>query len=299
MINLIRAEWLKLSRRPMAWVLLIIFLLLVILRTSSLFVLLGITDGTFTGGQLTVDMLREGQLEQFRRQLSFPGAFGDVLNQINGLGIICAVILAAGTLGNEYQWGTMRLQLSRQPLRGRYLVAKLIGLLLALLVGIVITMVVQLSLVLLCSSILGNRGSVQVGDVLLLPLGIARTLYVMLPYIMFTFAACTLGRSVMAGVAGGIIFLVIDLSVGALSILSEASNVIALLYTLLLQQNINTLVMLNSTDYGLDPSVMIDSFDIQALPSPLQATLVIAFYSGLFFGYAYTLITRRDVASAG
>jgi ABC-2 type transport system permease protein len=298
MIHLIRAEWLKLSRRPMAWVLLIIFLLLVLLRTSALFLLLALTDGIFTGGDVTMELLEPAQIAQFRLQISFPGVFGDALSQINGLGGVFAVILAAGTLGNEYTWGTLRLHLSRHPDRGRYLLAKLIGLLLVLLVGFVITIVVQAVLALLFGSVLGNVGRVGITDLLLLPVGVLRALYVILPYLLFTFVACTLGRSVMAGVAGGVLFVVLDVSAGAFSYLAELGGVMEFVYNLLLQQNINTLVVINSQSYGLDPSVLVETLDRHMLPHPLQATLVIAFYSALFAGYAYALITRRDVVGA-
>lgn len=300
MLNLIQAEWLKLSRRPMAWVLLIIFLVQMTLIISLFFLAIGLQDGIFFGAndQVGTSLLPEEKIDEFRRRISFPGILGEVLGQINGIGGICAVILAGAALGSEYNWGTLRVHLARHPNRGRYLIAKIITLLLILLAGIVIALIVGIALGMLYGTILGNLGSVSMRDMVLLPLGVVRSLYVMLPYLMFTIAMCTVGRSAMAGIAGGMIFLVLDVSTGMPAFLKIVDNpTIALLYNLLIQQNVNALVLLNWTAYGLDPSVSMN-MDPAQLPSPLQATLVVGVYSLLFLGYAYVWLTRRDVTGA-
>ncbi len=300
MVNAIQAEWLKLSQRPMAWVLLIIFLVQMALVLSLFFLAIGLQDGIFFGAdnQVALSLLPEEKIDEFRRRISFPGILGEVLGQINGIGGICAVILAGAALGSEYHWGTLRVQLARHPNRGRYLIAKVITLLLILLAGILLSLIVGILLGILYGTVLGNLGSVSMRDIMLLPLGVARSLYVMLPYLMFTIAMCTIGRSAMAGIAGGMIFLVLDVSTGMPSFLKIVDNpTIAMLYNLLIQQNVNALVLLNWTAYGLDPSVSMN-MDPAQLPSPLQATLVVGVYSLLFLAYAYVWLTRRDVTGA-
>lgn len=199
MLNLMRAEWIKLSRRPMTWVLLGVFLLLMLTTFSAMFFAVALHDGVFGGVKIAIlDTL----VAQFRHELRFPGIFGGVLGQINSFGGICAIVLAAGTLGSEYTWGTLRLQLARQPDRGRYLVAKILVLHLMLVLGMVIALLAGSLLALLFSSILGATGHVSLRDVLLLPIAMLRALYVLLPYVMCTLAICVIGRSVLAGVAG-------------------------------------------------------------------------------------------------
>jgi hypothetical protein len=124
---------------------------------------------------------------------------------------------------------------------------------------------------------------------------VLRALYVMLPYVMFTAACATIGRSVLAGAAGGFMFLVLDVGLGALSFLANLGGVLALLVSLVVQPNINTLVVLNSRSFGLDPAALARSLDLATLPSPLQATLVIGAYSALFGWYAYRALARRDI----
>jgi ABC-type transport system involved in multi-copper enzyme maturation permease subunit len=297
MLNLIRAEWLKLSRRPLAWVLLAVFLALQVLVLATQFLVVALHDGTFAAGA-QLSLLREDQVMQFRLQLGFPGIFGAVLGHVNGAGGICAIVLAAGAMGSEYNWGTLRTQLSRQPNRARYLIAKIAALLLVLVVGILVALLAGVLLGLLFGAVLGGtRGELAAG-LPMLPLGVLRSLYVLLPYVMFTIACCIIGRSVVAGAAGGFLFLVADAGLGALSFLASLGGLVGFILNLIVQPNINTLIVLNSQSFGLDPAVVTRTLDLSMLPSPLQATLIIAAYSALFFAYAYRSLLRRDITGA-
>ena len=85
MLNLIRAEWFKLTRRPLAWVLLAVFLALLVLLLMTEFLVVGLDDGLFSGGA-RAQLLSEEQVRQFRLHLGFPGVFGAVLGHVNGVG---------------------------------------------------------------------------------------------------------------------------------------------------------------------------------------------------------------------
>ena len=217
MLNLIRAEWFKLSRRPMAWALLVVFVGLLVLLRSIEFLAVALQDGAFSGGEIRMALLSEAQIEQFRRQLIFPGIFGAVFGHVNSVGGLCAIVLAAGAMGSEYSWGTLRTQLARQPDRGRYLVAKLAALLLVLAAGIVIALAVGALLALIFGRLLGARGAVAPADLLELAPGLLRALYVILPYLLLTVACSIVGRSVLAGAAAGFLFLMLDVGLGILA----------------------------------------------------------------------------------
>jgi ABC-type transport system involved in multi-copper enzyme maturation permease subunit len=300
MLNLIRAEWLKLARRPMSWVLLIVFLLVMLLFLGIEFLAVALHEGLLFGGTIQISL--EGPMVRlFRHELQFPGIFGGVLGQINSIGGVCAVILAAGALGSEYNWGTLRVQLARQPDRGRFLIAKTLALLSLVLVGMAIALLVGALAAWGFGSILGNTGSIGVRDLLLLPIGMLRALYVMLPYILFTLAVCVIGRSVFVGVAGGLIFIGLDNGINTLNFLTELGNpLVTFLVNLPLQQNANALLIGNRTMYGFDASTLpvANVVNLATLPSPLQATIMVAIYSALFFGYAYYMLTRRDIGGA-
>jgi ABC-2 type transport system permease protein len=296
MINLIRAEWFKLTRRPLAWVLLAAFLASLVLLLLVEFLVVGLDAGLFSGGA-RAQLLSDEQVRQFRLHLGFPGIFGAVLGHVNGVGGICAIALAAGAIGSEYSWGTLRTQLARQPDRGRYLLAKIAGLLLTLLVGILLALVLGGLLALLFGALMPDTGSAPI-SVLALPIGVLRALYVLLPYVLCTVACGVLGRSVVAGAIGGYLFLAADAGLGALSFLAGLGGPVAFVLNLIIQPNINTLIVLNSQSFGLDPAALTRTMDLTTLPAPLQASLVIGVYSALFFISAYRSLLRRDIGGA-
>jgi ABC-type transport system involved in multi-copper enzyme maturation permease subunit len=288
MLNLIRAEWLKLTKRPLTWILLVVFLALLALQfIQFLFVA--------TVGAL---VLNPAQVDEMRRRLMFPGMFGAAFGHINGLGGIFAVILTAGALGSEYSWGTLRVHLARQPSRTAFLLAKLITVLLLLVVGMLITLALSVVLGLALGAFLGGSGAFDPGALAALPLALLRALYVLLPYILLTFSFTVYGRSLLVGLAGGLVYQVFDITFGAVVTFARLGGVWRFVYNLIIQANINTLTWLNSTAFGLDPAAIDQGFDVALLPSPLQATLVIGFYCAVFLATSLWLFRRRDVMGA-
>ncbi len=296
--NLLAAEWLKISRRPMALLLLGIFLFLTFLQQTLWFLVVALQEGSFSGGQVTFNLLSPAAIEQIKRQLSLPGVFGAMLSAINGTGGILAIILTAGIFGSDFNWGTLRILLTRAPHRGAYLLAKLVALQLALLVATVITLVIGALLALLFGTILDLPQQMSIVDLLLLPIGILRALIVMLPYTLIAGASAIVGRSVIAGVGGGLIFLAFDVSAGSLNTIGAIDPMIRALVNLLLQPNINRLVVENSRMFGLDQSVLTAALDLSLLPPQWQALIVIAVYSVIFGYSAYRTLNRQDIGGA-
>ncbi len=298
MLGLLRAEWFKLTRRPLVWVLLVIFVLTFVLNVLGWFLVVAVTDGTFTGGQTRIAILTPAMIDEFRQRVMLPGVLGAVLGHANGIGGLCGIVLAAMAMGSEYNWGTLRVQLSRMPQRTRYLLAKVIVVVALVLMGIIIVVPIALLLAWSLGSVLGDAGSLSVQDVLLFPVGLLQSLAVMLPYLLVTFALSIVGRSVFLGVAGGLVFLGIDSSTTALNALAGLNNpLISFLLNLPLQQNINTLLFANGALYGLDMAVLFGQ-DPAQLPPLWQAWVMIGLYSVVFWVYSYISLTRRDVGGA-
>jgi ABC-type transport system involved in multi-copper enzyme maturation permease subunit len=297
--NSFRAEWIKLSRRPLVWILLTVFLLLTTLFLSFWFLIVALQEGLFDDGQSQVELLRAEQIEQIKRQVSFPGIFGAMLGQINGIGGILAIIIAGGSMGSEYGWGTLRAQLTHQPRRGVYLAAKCAAIMVLLALGCLIALAYGSVLALVYSNALGLPIQLTATDLAMLPVGIARALYVLLPYTLSSISFAILGRSTLAGVGGGLTFLAFDIGFGSVNVLGLSSDLVRTLINLLLQQNINTFVVLNSQSYGIDQSVLARSLDLNLLPSPWQAFIVIGVYSTSFYCSAQWLLLRHDVGGAG
>lgn len=295
-VRQVRSEWLKLTRRPMTWILLVVFLVQMIFFLSLNVLVVGLSDGVF--GDVRIEVMSAEQIEQFRLRIRFPGLFGEVLGLVNGTGGFLAVILAAGAIGSEYSWGTLRLQLARQPHRGRYLTAKVVALLGTILVGIFIALVVGCVVGLGGSRILGNTGTIGILDLAFLPVATLCALFVLTPYILFTIAIGILGRSLIASLAGGILFITIDASTGISAFLANLETpLIRFAMNLLVQQNVNALVFFYRQGFGLAPSIG-THVDPALLPSPLQALITIAIYSGIFLSYAYLFFRKRDIVGA-
>ncbi|MGB9751655.1 ABC transporter permease [Roseiflexus castenholzii] len=290
MINLIRAEWLKLSRRPLSWILLTIFLVLLVVQVLVQFA-------------LTVSMpVRSGvvsaQFEEWRRGILFPGIFATALSHVNGLGGIFAVIFAAGAIGSEYSWGTLRTHLARDPVRERYLLAKLATIMLALAAATLLAVALASLLGVIVAPLLGASVRISSGDLANLIMGVLRALYVLLPYVLLTVYAALLTRSLLGGLAVGLSYIIVEAGFGALALLRVLGGVWALVYNLTIGQNINTLTLMNRHAFGLRPETTAP-LDLSQLPSPLQATLVVAVYSALFLFLSLHLFRSRDITGPG
>ncbi len=294
MLNLIRAEWLKLTKRPLSWVLLAIFLGLLVLQLLVQFVIAYLSELMSLGSSAAP---LGPQLEGWRRRTVFPGLFGSIFSHINSLGGIFAVILAAGAMGSEYSWGTLRTQIARHPGRRRYLIAKLITLLALLVAAMVLALLLGSAIGAGLGAIVGIAGAPGAADLALLPLAILRALYVLLPYVLLTLCFTVVGRSLLVGVAGGLLYLVFEAGFGTLATLRMLGGIWELVYSLTIQQNINTLVMLNDQAFGLHPELLAP-MDVSKLPSPLQAILVVALYCASFLATALYLLRRRDIGGA-
>ena len=290
MINLIRAEWLKLSRRPLSWILLILFLVLLVAQILTQFAL--------TLGMPVRSGIVSAQFEEWRRGVLFPGIFATALSHVNGLGGIFAVIFAAGAIGSEYSWGTLRTQLARDPARDRYLLAKLTTIMLMLATATLLATLLAVLLSAVLSPILGSAISITPGDLMNLIVATLRALYVLLPYVLLTAYATLLTRSVLGGVAIGLSYIIVETGFGALALLRVLGGVWALVYNLTIGQNINTLTLMNRHAFGLRPETTAP-LDLSQLPSPLQATIVVAVYSAFFLAFALILFRRRDITGPG
>ena len=290
MINLIRAEWLKLSRRPLSWILLILFLVLLVAQILTQFAL--------TLGMPVRSGIVSAQFEEWRRGVLFPGIFATALSHVNGLGGIFAVIFAAGAIGSEYSWGTLRTQLARDPARDRYLLAKLTTIMLMLATATLLATLLAALLSAVLSPILGSAIRITPDDLMNLIVATLRALYVLLPYVLLTAYATLLTRSVLGGVAIGLSYIIVETGFGALALLRVLGGVWALVYNLTIGQNINTLTLMNRHAFGLRPETTAP-LDLSQLPSPLQATIVVAVYSVLFLAFALILFRRRDITGPG
>lgn len=293
--NLVRAEWLKLTHRPLTRVLLGVFLAFLALQSVAYALIVVAHSAGLT--QMT-PAFGPAQLEEYRRRAVFPGMIGAAFGHINGLGGIFAVVLAGAAMGSEYDWGTLRTQLARTPDRGRYLLAKVMTLVLLMVAGALITVAFGLALGAVLGRVVGSATTPDAATLAAIPLAFVRALYVLLPYVLLAVCLATLRRSLLFGVAGGLVYLAFEAGVGALAIFSALGEPWQTLYGFTIGQNINALTALNSRAFGLHPEVLANGLNGELLPSTLQATVVVAVYCMLLFLTTARFI-RHDLTRTG
>ncbi len=289
MLKLIQAEWLKLSRRPLTWLLLAIFLLLLVIQIITPFLfamLLGPVSGP-----LGI------QMAELVRGTLFPGLFGTALGHANGMGGVFAIFLTAAAMGNEYNWGTLRTQLARHPQRTQYVLAKVATLMLLLTLGMLIALGLACVLGFILNIWRPESSLPSLPDFALLPVAVLRALLVLLPYVLLTLWAAIASRSALVATGVGLLYLVADVSLGALTIFASLGGVWQSLYNLMIGQNVNALVLQNSHSFGLHPEIVTPALSSDALPHPLLAALMLMLYSAFFLGIALWMFNKRDISS--
>ena len=197
-------------------------------------------------------------------------------------------------MGSEYDWGTLRTQLCRTPDRTAFLLAKLAAVLLVLLTGTLMALAFGLALGALLGALVGGVGVPDVPTLAAIPLALVRALFVLLPYVLIAICLATARRSLLAGVAGGLVYLVFEAGFGALAIFAALGEPWRTLYSLTIGQNINALTLVNSHAFGLQPEVLAAALRPAVAPSPLQATLVVTAYCVVFLASALRFL-ERDV----
>lgn len=125
-LSLMRAEWLKASRRPMHRLL----LLLVGATGLAWCLFLAVRAGADPAARLSA-----------RDVLTWPFILQPALDVLQFFGRLAAIILAASIVGSEYGHDTWKMLLPRRPGRGVFLGAKLAVILGALALGIVVVSV--------------------------------------------------------------------------------------------------------------------------------------------------------------
>lgn len=205
-MRMLAAELLKLRRR---WATYIVLVLLIVLM-GLIFFLVGL------GGRAS------GASQVIR----FPQAFGLINQFVFGLGSLLAVAYAAAIGGADWNWGVFRVVVARGESRGRYILAKYIGLAVVILIGCVIAFAAGILLTYFAGALAG----VSVGDPFTGsgPRDIATSLALGFPVIAeraaIGFAVAVLLRSQLAGVVVGIILYIGESILAAVLIATNLSG---------------------------------------------------------------------------
>ncbi len=286
MLRLINAELFKLRKRSMTRILL--FVLVGILIIIYL-ILLAVSNAN-------LPIPHDEGMPRIVNLLGLPVAIPLAFMFLAGLGSILAVILVASSMGNEYNWRTIRTVLTSSESRFKLLGAKLVSAIIFILLGMIIGVATGFIMSMITTAIGGYKFdfSFATGSYIWDQfLQFWRTFYVMLPYIFLAFLLSIIGRSAMPGIALGIAILFFEPIITGL--MNLAGGWIAEIPAYLLGENVNAITALADLPAGFGGGFGFRA--IGEMPSVLHATVVLGIYSVVSLALAFYVFRKRDVTS--
>jgi len=280
--GMIKAELIKLRKRQMTQVLLGI--LVAIIAIVNLLLLAISKVRTNAAGQAPI---------RITNLLGLPVAIPFALSLLASFGVLLAIILTASSVGNEYNWKTIRTALISSQSRFKFLVAKLVSLGILILIGMVIGVATGFIMSLITTALGGYTFdfSFATGSYLWAQfLQFWRTFYIIMPFSLLGFAMAILGRSAMPGIATGIgVFFLEDI---VTALMRAAGGWIANVPDYLLNTNTSAITALNNLPTRF---AMGGGNSSATLPTLLHAFIILGLYSVVFLFIGFYLFRKRDV----
>jgi ABC-type transport system involved in multi-copper enzyme maturation permease subunit len=235
------------------------------------------------------------ELGEIQNLLGLPVAIPFALTVLSSFGSVLAVILLASSVGNEYNWRTIRTVLICSESRFKLLGAKLISTAILVLIGLVVGVAAGFIMSLITTAIGGYSFdfSFATGGYLWDQfLQFWRTFFVMIPYILLGFLFAIVGRSAMPGIALGIGILFLESLVT--TFMSLAGGWIAKVPDYLLAANVRAITSLAGLPEGFSSGMGVSNTSIQ-MPGVIHAFTALGIYSLVFIVVAFYLFRQRDV----
>jgi ABC-2 type transport system permease protein len=286
-IRLIGAEIFKLRKRLMTKVLLFVLIGIIIILYLLLLAVSNVTIPAH--GQ---------QIEQeIQNLLGLPVAIPFALSILSSFGSVLSVILLASSMGNEYNWRTIRTIVICSESRFKLLGAKLISAAIYIFLGLLIGVVAGFIMSLITTAIGGysfNFDFLTGSYVWDQFLQFWRTYYVLLPYVLLGFLFAIVGRSAMPGIALGIGIFFLESIITTFMVL--AGGWIAHIPDYLLYFNVRSITSMANLPGQLGSGMAFGGGAI-SLPTPTHAFITLGIYSVVFLIIAFYLFRRRDVTT--
>jgi ABC-2 type transport system permease protein len=265
MMSLLKSELFRLRKRPQSWLLLLIA-----------FLLAGLFYGGFTVGALVTsgsdaselkDPLPFSELPDFGLSIAL-GFFGGVM----------LVIVAAGMMGNEYSWNTLRPLVARARSRASLLAAKLVALLIYAVIFSFVLAVLVGAMSLVSTMVVGIDSGLSASSLADAVWFTGRSILVGLPYLAFAFMIATVTRSNAAGIAGALGLSFIEQPLfGLLGAISDTLG--------------------NIQKGGIAYNVNKVLFDGLHTSGEWLALGIVLLYTAIFVALSFVVFLRRDVTS--
>lgn len=264
MIHLFRSELFRLRKRPQTWLLLLVAFLLTAMLYAGFAIGARVTDPQDADDFR--DVLTFSNLDDFGLSIGL-GFFGSVM----------VIIVAAGMMGNEYSWNTLRPLTARARSRFGLMTAKILTGVLYSAVFMVLLAVLVAGLSVVAAAIAGVEAGVSADGTMDAARFTGKIIISNLPYVAFAFMLATLARSNAAGIAGALGLSFIEQPM--MQLLGLASDIFEDVERFGIAYSVNELVF---------PSGDVD---------PVRPTIILLVYTAIFFAVSYVVFLRRDVTS--
>lgn len=276
--RLVGMELRKLARRPM---------------TQTVFgIVTAATVFAIWGGYATISHGNLPAADRADRLLNFvlPGVIPNMFNLMGVLGMSCLAVLAAGVIGSEYSWGTVRVLVGSGVSRLRLIAAKWLAILAMTIAWVVLGLIVTMAAAAVLALVTGRPltlGTVDAAWAEDLALMLGRTIFVLLVPATLGFAVALVARSFAAGIAVAIGWPFIE-QVGFVltQLLGRPGEI---LRDVMIMTNMQAVTALN----GFGPQSV-----PEGLPDPWQAAGVLTLYLVVLAGISLVVFKRRDLASS-
>lgn len=291
MSGILRAEVLKVLRRPMTWIALGIVLSILATVQSLLIVLAFLPTPQGTGGD------QAGSARLFVELTVLPGGLANGLNFLPGLGIFGLAVVAASVAGSEFSWGTVVPLFARGANRRAVILAKLLALGLVAIIWLLATFF--LAFVLSAAASLIHLGRIPLDwlnftMVQELAIGLGRSLLAMLPYLAAAVALALLFRSPAIAMALVLGYRIVEeVGLAALTALRPMAGgglgqLIDLVDTAAIGANADRLTGLNTL--ALSPLAQ-----GTVIEHPYRAALILVAYTVIFASIGILALQGRDI----
>jgi ABC-type transport system involved in multi-copper enzyme maturation permease subunit len=241
---------------------------------------------------------KHDRVAEYSSPLRLPDALGIANQIIQSLGLVLIVILAGTIVGGEYSGSTIRLMFTRGPTRTQFLLSKIGAILACIILGVVIGMAIGIITGAILNIFTGISTNLSFFSALWLMHAIIFLLEVMLAlfmYAMLSLCLSTLGRATAAGVAGSLVWWVLESVLGGAFYLAGAQmkgfmgDFLRAVPDYFIGNNISALLQNQASNiYGTaTPSQLSD----------LHAVLVLAGYLVIFIGLAWWITRGRDITN--
>lgn len=281
--RMIGSEIFKLRKRQMTKILL--FILIGIITLVNL-LLLAISKVNFPASTP-----HTGDIQNLLGlRLAIPFAF----MMISSFGIVLAIILTASSVGNEYNWRTIRTALISSESRFKFLTAKLISIGIFILIGMVVGVITGFVMGLVTTALGGYafNFSFATGSYFWDQfLQFWRTFFIIIPFSLLGFLMAIVGRSAMPGIATGIGVVFLESIIT--TFMRLAGGWIAKVPDYLLSANVSTITAMNKLPQSFRGGFG-GGLSEEILSAP-HAFITLGIYGLVFLILGYYLFRLRDL----